>query len=400
MSYVPPISMLEKYAKVLINFALDDGKGIKENQVVYIVAQTPGIPLAKEIYRAVLRKRGHPILSIQDDAFKLIHLQEGNDEQLKFFPDKYYKGLADQIDHYVRVLADEDPLFLAKANPQKVIAASQSAKPFRDWLDKKEDAGVFTWTLCMYGTEGAAKEAGMSLEEYWEQIYDSCFLKEPDPIAKWQSVYTEMHRIMQGLNKLNVDKLHVTAHKTDLWVSIGEKRQWLGGRGRNIPSFELFTSPDWRGMNGTIFFDLPLYRYGNIIRDIQLDIKDGIIVKATAAQNEDLLKEMIAQKNADKIGEFSLTDRRFSKITKFMANTLFDENFGGAYGNTHLAVGKAYHDACSEDVSKMTEADFEKLGFNHSPEHTDIIATTNRTVEAILKDGSKKIIYKDGEFQI
>ncbi|MCX7727557.1 MAG: aminopeptidase, partial [Chitinispirillaceae bacterium] len=157
---------------------------------------------------------------------------------------------------------------------------------------------------------------------------------------------------------------------------------------------------DWRGVEGIISFDLPLYRYGNIIRDIKLEIKNGVIVKATAKENEQLLLEMIAQKNADKIGEFSLTDKRFSKINKFMANTLFDENFGGDYGNVHLAVGKAYHDACSEDISKMKEEDFIELGFNDSLEHTDIIATTNRIVTAFLKDGSKKIIYRDGEFCI
>jgi aminopeptidase len=109
---------------------------------------------------------------------------------------------------------------------------------------------------------------------------------------------------------------------------------------------------------------------------------------------------MLSQKNADKIGEFSLTDKRFSKINKFMANTLFDENFGGNYGNTHLAVGKAYHDACSLNTAEVTSEEFEKLGYNDSPEHTDIIATSDRKVTAVLKDGSRKLIYEGGEFQL
>ena len=109
---------------------------------------------------------------------------------------------------------------------------------------------------------------------------------------------------------------------------------------------------------------------------------------------------MIAQHNADKIGEFSLTDRRFSRITKFMAETLYDENFGGEFGNTHLAVGKSYHDACSEDAKNISEEEFASLGFNTSPEHCDIIATTDRVVTATLLDGSKKIIYEGGEFKI
>lgn len=400
LMYTPSKDTLEKYSKVLINFALNDGNGIKKDEVVYLVTQTPGIPLAKEIYRTILKSGGHPLVILQDDEFKLIQLQDGSDEQISFFPDKFYRGLADTIDHYVRILAEDDPLFLSKADPKKVITSSRSTKPFRDWLDDKEDQGKFTWTLCMYGTEGAAKEAGMSIEDYWDQIYRACFLHEADPVKKWQQVTSDMQSILNTLNEMKIQKLHVEAKNTDIWVQIGEKRKWLGGSGRNIPSFEIFTSPDWRGVDGTIFFDLPLYRYGNIIRDIQLEIKNGLIVKATAAQNQDLLREMIAQKNADKIGEFSLTDRRFSKIDKFMANTLFDENFGGEYGNTHLAIGKAYHDACMTDPKNMTDADFEKLGYNDSPEHTDIIATSNRVVTAVLPDGSKKVIYEGGEFRV
>ena len=398
--YSPEPHILENYADILINFALNDGTGIKKGDVVYLVSQLPGLPLARAAYRTIIRSGGQPIMQLQDDEFRLIQLQEGSDEQIGFFPDKYYRGLADNIDHYVRILAEKDPLFLKNADPRKVILSSRSTKPFRDWLDAKEDVGAFTWTLCLYGTDGAAREAGMTIEEYWQQIRLACFLDDENPLETWRNVYRQMNHVIDSLDALPIRKLHVEAKETDLWVSLGENRKWLGGRGRNIPSFEVFTSPDWRGVEGTVFFDLPLYRYGNTIRDIRLELREGRIVKATAAENEQLLREMIAQKNADKIGEFSLTDRRFSKINRFMANTLFDENFGGQFGNTHLAVGKAYHDACTCDLKTMTEDKFAALGYNDSPEHTDIIATGNRTVTAVLTDGSKKVIYKNGEFQL
>ena len=131
-----------------------------------------------------------------------------------------------------------------------------------------------------------------------------------------------------------------------------------------------------------------------------MEFKSGKVVKARAAKGENFLKQMIKQKNANKIGEFSLTDKRFSKISKFMANTLYDENFGGEYGNSHLAVGTSYHDCYDGDVKKMTEKDWMNLGFNESVEHCDIINTNEKTVEAILKDGSKKLIYKNGLFVI
>ncbi len=396
--YTPSKRTLENYADVLINFALNNGKGVRKNEVVYIVTQQPGLPLAKEIYAAVLKKGGQPLLNIIDDDFKLLHIQLASDQQLAYFPHKYYRGLADTIDHWVRVLADDNPMFLKNENPRKIIANTRAVRPFRDWLDQKEDQGKFTWTLCAYATEGMAQEAGLDLKAYWGQVTKACFLDEAKPIEKWRAVFAQIQRILKKLNSLPIDRLHVTAKNTDLWITLGEQRRWLGGSGRNIPSFEIFTSPDWRGTEGTIFFDLPLYRYGNIIKDITLEFKNGKITKATASKNEKLLHELIRQKNADKIGEFSLTDIRFSKITKFMANTLYDENFGGKFGNTHLAVGKSYHDTYSGKISDMTEKQFEALGFNHSAEHTDIIASTNRKVTAVLRNGREKVIYENGMF--
>ncbi len=109
---------------------------------------------------------------------------------------------------------------------------------------------------------------------------------------------------------------------------------------------------------------------------------------------------MIESPNADKIGEFSLTDSRFSRITKFMAETLYDENIGGSHGNTHIALGSSYHDCYNGNAAKLHKKDWEKLGFNDSSVHTDIISTTPRTVTAFLKNGQEKIIYKNGEFTI
>jgi aminopeptidase len=396
--FVPSPKILQKYADVLVGFALNSGTGIKRDDVVYLVAQLPGLPLAHAVYRSILARGGHPLLNIMDDDFKLLHVTKANTRQLGFFPDKFYRGLADQIDHWVRILSDKDPLFLAKADPKKVIASTRSTQPFRTWLDQKEDKGKFTWTLCTYGTPGLARAAGLSLREYWDQICRACFLNDADPLSTWRSVFAEMQTTLNKLNGLPIDKLHVAARNTDLWITLGEKRRWLGGSGRNIPSFEIFTSPDWRGTSGSIFFDLPLYRYGNIIKDISLEFANGKIVSAKAGKNEKLLHQMIAQKNADKIGEFSLTDTHFSKITRFMADTLYDENYGGKFGNTHLAVGKSYHDTYAGNTSKISEKEFEKLGFNHSPEHTDIIATTNRTVAAVMKNGDEKVIYEKGHF--
>ena len=254
----------------------------------------------------------------------------------------------------------------------------------------------------MYGRAEMAKEAGLSEKEYWNQIIKACFLDQRDPIAKWKQVYKQIEHYRSKLNKLSpkIAKLHAKGPDMDIWFKLGDKRAWHAGSGRNIPSFEIFTSPDWRGTNGWIKFNQPLYRYGNLITGIELDFKNGRVTRARAKKNELLLKNMIEMPGADKLGEWSLTDKRFSQITKFMAETLYDENIGGQYGNTHVAVGASYHDAYTGNTARMNKAGWKRLGFNDSSVHTDIISTSKRTVTATLKSGEKKVIYKNGIFTV
>jgi len=244
-----------------------------------------------------------------------------------------------------------------------------------------------------------ADEAGLSLEEYWEQIVEACYLREEDPVSKWKQVQKAIEEIKDRLDALEIEKLFVQGDGVDLEVQIGKNRKWLSGGGKNVPSFEVFTSPDWRGTNGHITFNQPLYYSGKRISGVSLQFENGVVIASSATENEDALKEMIAQENANKIGEFSLTDKRHSRITKFMATTLFDENTGGAFGNTHIALGNAYKDTFPGDMSKITEDQWTEMGYNSCPKvHTDIVSTTNRTVTAVLSDDSQKVIYKDGQF--
>ena len=107
---------------------------------------------------------------------------------------------------------------------------------------------------------------------------------------------------------------------------------------------------------------------------------------------------MLKTKGGEYLGEFSLTDARLSRITKSMGEILYDENIGGKYGNTHVALGSAYRDCYIGNPTKLTEKRWKKLGYNTSSVHSDIISTTNRTVTATLSDGSKTVIYKNGRF--
>jgi aminopeptidase len=323
-----------------------------------------------------------------------------DDDQLKFFPATFLKGRVKQADHFLMVLAETNYHELEGIDPKKIMDRNMVFKPYKDWRDQKENHGRLTWTIGLYATPAMAKEANLTLREAWKQIIKACFLNYADPVKKWQRIQKKSNQIRKKLNQLEIVKVNIKSKNTDLNITIGEHRQWLGGGGRNIPSFEIFTSPDWKGTNGYIYFDQPLYRHGNIIKNIKLVFKDGIVVESNAGYGEKILKELIKVKNSDKIGEFSLTDKRFSKINKFMAETLYDENFGGPFGNTHIALGSAYKDTYTGKMNKLIDKDWEDLGFNDSAVHTDIISTEDRTVTATLKNGREIVLYKSGQFQI
>jgi aminopeptidase len=405
MSFRPSQAVLERYADVLVNFALGGGAGVKHGDVVRVTAHEVAKPLYVELHRAVWRAGGHTIGHYlpDDDAESNLSrdfYELAGDEQIDFFADAFLRGMIDQIDHQVTVLSETDMYALEGVDPALIMRSGRAITPAMDWRTEKENAGRFTWTLGLYGTAAMAAEAALTEEAYWQQITDACFLDEDDPIARWRQVSEQIGVYVARLNALPIEALHVVGADVDLRVTLGERRQWVGGSGRNIPSFEIFTSPDWRGTEGWIAFNQPLYRYGNLVRGVRLEFVDGRVVKATADHNEQVITEMVASENADKVGEFSLTDRRFSRISKFMAETLYDENVGGPFGNTHIALGKSYHDCYAGDPASVTREEWDRLGFNESSVHTDIVSTTDRTVTATLRGGGEQVIYAGGEFQL
>ncbi|MDD3647088.1 MAG: aminopeptidase [Candidatus Dojkabacteria bacterium] len=349
MSYTPSEKTLQKYADVLIKFALWSGKGIKKGEKVFLQVPECAKPILKPLMLSVLKRGGHPLMHYIPDDINRTFFENASMKQIEYMPKKYLIERVNECDHFVGIIAEKDKHELEGVDTKKIMAQNIAAKFYKDARSDKEYAGKLTWTLALYGTPAMAKEAGMSLKDYWKQIEKACFLDYKDPIAKWRRVVEKQKEIINKLNRLQINNLRIKGKSVDLKITLGMKRQWVGGSGRNIPSFEIFTSPDWRGTEGWVRFDQPLYRYGSLITDIELEFKNGVVVRSNASKNKKLLADMIKVKNADKLGEFSLTDKRFSRITKFMAETLFDENVGSRYGNFHIALGMSYKDAYDGD---------------------------------------------------
>lgn len=392
---------LDNYADVMV-WAMEYGRmgeKFKKYDTVLVRAEVGALPLAQAVYERLLDKKYNPnIRFIAPEGFQQALYGKADDKQLAYIPageldfQKHLNGL-------IALRAPADLMALKKVNPARIGKAAVARKPIRDILDRTEQDGKFSWTLANFPTQELADKAGLTLKQYAGQIAKACFLNEKDPVKKWKDVMQQIGEIGKWLSGLNMERLHVQSKHMDFEILLGEKRKFVSGSGHNIPSFEIFTSPDWRGTRGVYFADLSSYRSGNYVKGVRLEFKNGRVVKATAQEGQDFLRKMLAMdRGASQIGEFSLTDRRFSKIDKFMADILFDENFGGKHGNCHVAVGSSYADTFTGDVRKLDKKLKEKLGYNESALHWDLINTEDKTVHATLKNGKKILIYEKGQF--
>jgi aminopeptidase len=405
-SYTPSDKVLEKYARLLVHFGMQtrSGKKLKKGSVVQFDVPEVARPLYFHLQKEILKAGYHPLGQFIPSDTKEYNFSEAffkyaNASQRRFFPADFQKARIETIAGRIVILADTLPGALKNIEPKLVGEKMLSQKKIKDWFFEKVDAGKMSWTLGLYGTDALAKEAGLTLKEYWTQIIKACYLDLPDPVAKWREINKTVQATAKKLSAMKIESLHVTGPDVDLTVGLGANRAWRAGGGNNIPSYEVFTSPDYRRVNGRIRFNQPLYnKFGTLITGVELTFKDGACVNATAEKNQDSLREIMKSPGANRLGEFSLTDARLSRVTKFMANTLYDENVGGKYGNMHVAIGSAYRDCFQGKDAPTDAAGWDALGYNDSVVHEDIVSTTNRTVVATLTNGKQVIIYKNGRF--
>lgn len=399
--YIPSLEILEKYADVMINFALRWWEWINPWDVVFVQIPECAKPFYIPLQTAILKAWWHPIMQYRPDGVDRNFYEFASDEQLSFSPEAYQRWRIESITHNLLVLADSDLHELDGIEPSKMMKRIRANRKLRDLRNKKEREWKLSRTICMYWTQAMADEAWLELEEYREQIIDACFLNEDNPVKKWKEINSEICRVRDKLNELKLEYVHVIWPDEDLKLKIWADRLWQAWWGCNIPSFEVFTSPDCRDVNGRIKCNQPLYRYWSLVEWIRLEFKKWKLVKAHADKNDDILQEMVKIEWMDHLWEFSLTDARVSKITRFMAETLFDENVWWKYGNTHVALWMWFDECYAGDKSKLDDLKFKKsIWLNHSPEHVDVISTAKRKAIWILPDWKEILIYKDWKFMI
>jgi aminopeptidase len=394
-------TQLDKYSDVLLwGLKTARKERFRKGDIVLVRFDLPAVKLAESLQSKLLEMGLNPVLRAgMTPVMEHNFYGKSNDRQLVFIAPGG-KELLNSLNGNIYLRAPESLTHLSDIDPKRIGKAAVAGKPLREILQKRENTGVFGWTLCTLPTMELAKHAKLSRREYTNQVIRACYLDKADPVSAWKSIYRDAMALKKWMNSMEVKYFHVESENMDLKVVPGKQRKWIGISGHNIPSFEIFLSPDWRGTEGVYYANQPSFRSGNYVEGVRLVFEKGSVVEIEAGKGRDFVaKQLAMDKGAARVGEFSLTDKRFSRINRFMANTLYDENYGGRYGNCHLAAGDSYADTFDGDPATLTKERKRKLGFNDSALHWDLVNTEKKTVTACLKDGKKSVVYENGMFK-
>lgn len=269
----------------------------------------------------------------------------------------------------------------------------------------------FPWCIIAYPNQRWADQIFPNEENNYEKLYlrilEMCMIDHIDPVQAWEEHIVSNNHYKNLLNDLQIKKLHYTnSLGTDLEISLPENSIWLNldktdTKGNpilvNMPSYEIFTSPDYRYTNGIVYNSLPLVYNGALIDDFYIEFQDGQVSTAKAKIGDEVLNGFFARNEKNSyLGEVALVnnDSPISNTKKLYYMTLYDEN-----ASCHLAFGRAFPNSI-KNGKNMTKEELTQNGLNMAPAHVDfMIGTPDLNIEAQTNQG-KKLIFKNGNFNL
>jgi aminopeptidase len=301
----------------------------------------------------------------------------------------------------ISLTGDPDPELFRDVDPEKAAARPlDEVMAVQEALDEKE----LRWTVAPAPNPGWAREVfgEPDMDRLWDAVATAMRLDEDDPVASWHSRSAELAARGRALDALGLTEVHYRSPDTDLWVGLPPNCVWTGGGGEdpdgfyympNIPTEEVFTSPDRRRADGHIALTKPVIINGRVIEGLKLTFSGGRITDVTAASGADTVRAQLdSDAGARSLGEVSLVDRdsRIARAGILFHNTLFDENAA-----CHVAWGQSFPIAIAGGT-QMSDDERYQIGLNRSAVHTDVvIGGAGMTVTGTGPKGTVDIIRDD-----
>ncbi len=396
---------LADYAKLAVQVGLN----LQPGQTLGINALLEHAPLVRAIAREAYSAGARYVDVLDTDQHvRRAHIEQAADEELGWSPPwlvRRFRDLGEQGGALCAITGNPEPELFADLDGERVGKARmrEVAEASLALTD-----GLCNWTIVAFPNEGWAQTVfgEPDVERLWQAVSTAVRLDEPDPVAAWREHIARLSRRAAALNERRFDHLRYRGPGTDLTVGLHPESEWQAALDEsngiehvaNMPTEEVFTTPDARRVDGVVRSTLPLQIQGNIVRELEVRFEGGRVAELHAASGEDVMRTHAAtDAGAARLGEVALVDgdSRVGRTGIVFYDTLFDEN-----ASSHIALGASILQAVPWAAELSAEERAER-GVNQSSVHTDfMIGSPELEVDGVTAGGEAIPLLRDGVWQL
>jgi aminopeptidase len=388
---------LEQYAELAVRV----GANVQPGQEVFIEPMVEHRELARALVRQAYEAGAAYVhVNYRDDHVRRARLELGPDSALTYSPDWEIKRTeAEAGNALIATMGKPEPQLLADLDGERIGRSIQVE--IAEITQQHHREGSVNWCGIGAPNPGWAKQVygEPDVERLWNDVAFCMRLDEPDPVDAWREHLARLDARAEALTALRPDALRYRGPGTDLTVGLLPAARWGSARFRtsggidyvaNMPTEEIFTTPDCRRAEGTIRSSKPLSLNGQIVRGLELTFEDGRIVGVEAEEGAELVRSQLAtNENADRLGELALVtnESRVGQSGTLFFDTLFDEN-----ATCHIAYGMGLPYSFDGELDE---------GSNVCNIHIDfMVGGPELEVDAVLADGSVVPLIRNEEWQL